>query len=156
MDGELGVGDVSRPVVLVVAEDVELGRDERGETSALERFGGVAKDVDQGAVTGSADGDQSAVGFSVNADCRGAHRVSLHHVCITSTHLHVSVVLVARLADSMLDARNESGPGAVRFELRGVHLDPELRAATEARTAADDTTTGEIIRGAPHRFLDVA
>ena len=40
--------------------------------------------------------------------------------------------------------RNESRPGAIRYESR-VHLDPELCAAVEARAAADATTTSEII-----------
>jgi hypothetical protein len=37
-----------------------------------------------------------------------------------------------------------------------VRIDPELRAAIEARADADHTTTSEIIREALRRFLDVA
>lgn len=37
-----------------------------------------------------------------------------------------------------------------------VRVDPELRAAIEARAEADHTTTSEIIREALRRFLDVA
>ncbi|MGH8923957.1 MAG: ribbon-helix-helix protein, CopG family [Acidimicrobiia bacterium] len=37
-----------------------------------------------------------------------------------------------------------------------VRIDPELKAAIEARAAADRTTTSEIIREALRRFLDVA
>jgi hypothetical protein len=37
-----------------------------------------------------------------------------------------------------------------------VRIDPELRAAVEARAEADHTTTSEIIREALRRFLDVA
>jgi len=37
-----------------------------------------------------------------------------------------------------------------------VRVDPELRAAIEARAEADHTTTSEIIRQALRRFLDVA
>ncbi len=37
-----------------------------------------------------------------------------------------------------------------------VRIDPELRAAIEARAEADHTTTSEIIRQALRRFLDVA
>lgn len=37
-----------------------------------------------------------------------------------------------------------------------VRIDPELRAAIEARAEADDKTTSEIIREALRRFLDVA
>lgn len=45
-----------------------------------------------------------------------------------------------------------SGPAGVV----PVRLDPELRAAVEARATADDTTTSEIIREALRRFLHVA
>ena len=45
-----------------------------------------------------------------------------------------------------------SGPA----EVVPVRLDPELRAAVEARATADETTTSEIIRAALRRFLDVA
>jgi predicted transcriptional regulator len=45
-----------------------------------------------------------------------------------------------------------SGPA----EVVPVRLDPELRAAVEARAAADDTTTSEIIREALRQFLRVA
>lgn len=37
-----------------------------------------------------------------------------------------------------------------------VRIDPELRAAIEARAKADHTTTSELIREAIRRFLDVA
>ncbi len=37
-----------------------------------------------------------------------------------------------------------------------VRIDPELRAAIEARAEADQKTTSEIIREALRRFLDVA
>lgn len=45
-----------------------------------------------------------------------------------------------------------SGPA----EVVPVRLDPELRAAVEARASADDTTTSEIIREALGRYLHVA
>ncbi len=45
-----------------------------------------------------------------------------------------------------------SGPA----EVVPVRLDPELRAAVEARATADDTTTSEIIREALRQFLRVA
>jgi hypothetical protein len=45
-----------------------------------------------------------------------------------------------------------SGPA----EVVPVRLDPELRAAVEARAEADDTTTSEIIREALRRYLHVA
>jgi hypothetical protein len=37
-----------------------------------------------------------------------------------------------------------------------VRIDPELRAAIEARATAEHTTTSEIIREAIRRFLEVA
>jgi predicted transcriptional regulator len=37
-----------------------------------------------------------------------------------------------------------------------VRIDPELRAAIEARAEADHMTTSELIREALRRFLDVA
>lgn len=37
-----------------------------------------------------------------------------------------------------------------------VRIDPELKAAIEARAKADHTTTSELIRGAIRRFIDVA
>ena len=45
-----------------------------------------------------------------------------------------------------------SGPA----EVVPVRIDPELRAAIEARAEADNSTTGEIIREALRRFLEVA
>lgn len=45
-----------------------------------------------------------------------------------------------------------SGPA----EVVPVRIDPELRAAIEARAQADHTTTSEVIRRALRRFLDVA
>lgn len=45
-----------------------------------------------------------------------------------------------------------SGPA----EVVPVRLDPELRAAVEARASADETTTSEVIREALRRFLHVA
>ena len=45
-----------------------------------------------------------------------------------------------------------SGPA----EVVPVRIDPELKAEIEARAAADDTTTSEVIRAAIRRFLDVA
>ena len=45
-----------------------------------------------------------------------------------------------------------SGPAGVV----PVRLDPELRAAVEARAAADETTTSEVIREALRHFLHVA
>ncbi len=46
--------------------------------------------------------------------------------------------------------------GSSPADVVAVRLDPELRAAVEARATADDTTTSEIIREALRRFLDVA
>lgn len=46
--------------------------------------------------------------------------------------------------------------GTGRAEVVPVRIDPELRAAMEARAQADDTTTSEVIREALRRFLEVA
>jgi hypothetical protein len=46
--------------------------------------------------------------------------------------------------------------GSAAADVVPVRVDPELRAAIEARAAADNTTTSEIIREALRRFLDVA
>jgi hypothetical protein len=46
--------------------------------------------------------------------------------------------------------------GSAPAEVVPVRIDPELRAAIEARAAADDSTTSEVIRAAIRRFLDVA
>jgi hypothetical protein len=46
--------------------------------------------------------------------------------------------------------------GSAPAEVVPVRLDPELRAAVEARAAAEQTTTSDVIREALRRFLDVA
>ena len=46
--------------------------------------------------------------------------------------------------------------GSAPAEVVPVRLDPELRAAVEARASAEHTSTSEIIREALRRFLDVA
>lgn len=46
--------------------------------------------------------------------------------------------------------------GTAPAEVVPVRLDPDLRAAVEARAIADHTTTSDIIREALRRFLDVA
>jgi len=46
--------------------------------------------------------------------------------------------------------------GSDPAEVVPVRLDPELRAAVEARATANDTTTNESIREKLHRFLHVA
>jgi len=45
-----------------------------------------------------------------------------------------------------------SGPASVV----PVRIDPELKAAIDARAVADDLSTSEVIRQALRRFLDVA
>jgi hypothetical protein len=46
--------------------------------------------------------------------------------------------------------------GSAPAEVVPVRLDPELRAAVEARATADQTTTSDVIREALRRFLEVA
>lgn len=57
-----------------------------------------------------------------------------------------------------LKARRRGRPamGAGPAEVVPVRIDPELRAAIDARAEADHTTTSEIIREALRRYLDVA
>lgn len=46
--------------------------------------------------------------------------------------------------------------GTAPAEVVPVRIDPELRAAIDARATADDTTTSEVIREALRRYLEVA
>ncbi len=57
-----------------------------------------------------------------------------------------------------LKARRRGRPpmGAGPAEVVPVRIDPELRAAIEARAEAEHLTTSEVIRQALRRFLDVA
>jgi hypothetical protein len=57
-----------------------------------------------------------------------------------------------------LKARRRGRPamGSGPAEVVPVRIDPELRAAIEARAEADHTSTSEIIRRALRKFLDVA
>jgi uncharacterized protein (DUF4415 family) len=57
-----------------------------------------------------------------------------------------------------LKSRRRGRPpmGSAPSEVVPVRIDPELRAAIEARAKADQTTTSEVIREALRRFLDVA
>lgn len=57
-----------------------------------------------------------------------------------------------------LKSRRRGRPpmGSAPADVVPVRLDPELRAAVEARARAEDTTTSDIIREALRRFLDVA
>jgi hypothetical protein len=52
--------------------------------------------------------------------------------------------------------RGRSAMGSGPAEVVPVRIDPELRAAIEARAEADHTSTSEIIRRALRKFLDVA
>lgn len=52
--------------------------------------------------------------------------------------------------------RGRPSMGSGPADVVPVRIDPELRAAIEARAAADHTTTSEVIREAIRRFLEVA
>lgn len=52
--------------------------------------------------------------------------------------------------------RGRPSMGSGPADVVPVRIDPELRAAIEARAEADHTTTSEIIREAIRRFLEVA
>jgi len=58
----------------------------------------------------------------------------------------------------VLKSRRRGRPsmGSGPAEVVPVRIDPELKAAIEARADADDTTTSEVIREALRRFLNVA
>ncbi len=46
--------------------------------------------------------------------------------------------------------------GSAPAEVVPVRIDPELKAAIDARVAADDSSTSEVIREALRRFLEFA
>ena len=52
--------------------------------------------------------------------------------------------------------RGRPAVGSGPAEVVPVRIDPELKAAVEARAEADATTTSEVIREAIRRFLEVA
>ncbi|MGH8957430.1 MAG: ribbon-helix-helix protein, CopG family [Acidimicrobiia bacterium] len=52
--------------------------------------------------------------------------------------------------------RDRPSVGSGPADVVPVRIDPELRAAIEARAEAEHTTTSEIIREAIRRFLEVA
>lgn len=52
--------------------------------------------------------------------------------------------------------RGRPAMGSAPADVVAVRLAPEMRSAIEARAAAGDTTTSEIIREALRRFLEVA
>lgn len=58
----------------------------------------------------------------------------------------------------ILKTRRRGRPllGSAPAEVVPVRLDPELRAAIEARAEADDTNSSEVIRRALRAYLDVA
>ncbi len=52
--------------------------------------------------------------------------------------------------------RGRPAMGSGPADVVPVRIDPELKAAIEARAEADHTTTSEVIREALRRFLEVA
>lgn len=58
----------------------------------------------------------------------------------------------------LLKSRRRGRPmiGTAPAEVVPVRIDPELKAAIDARAAADATTTSEVIRQALRRYLHVA
>jgi predicted transcriptional regulator len=54
------------------------------------------------------------------------------------------------------DLRASTESPTLPFDVMPVRIDPDLRAAIEARAKAEHTTTSEIIREAIRRFLEVA
>ena len=58
--------------------------------------------------------------------------------------------------DKILRRRGRRPMGSAAAEVVPVRLDPELRAAVEARAEKDGATTSEVIRRALRRELDLA
>lgn len=58
----------------------------------------------------------------------------------------------------VLKSRRRGRPmiGSAPAEVVPVRIDPELKAAIDARAVADETTTSEVIREALRRYLEVA
>ena len=58
----------------------------------------------------------------------------------------------------VLKSRRRGRPamGSAPAEVVPVRIDPELRAAIDARAVAEDSTTSEVIRAALRKYLDVA
>jgi len=52
--------------------------------------------------------------------------------------------------------RGRPAMGSAPAAVVPVRIDPELKALIDARVAADDSSTSEVIREALRRFLDVA
>ena len=71
---------------------------------------------------------------------------------------HADEVATSDYDTEILKSRRRGRPllGSAPAEVVPVRLDPELRAAIEARAEADDTTSSEIIRRALRAYLDVA
>ncbi len=53
-------------------------------------------------------------------------------------------------------SRGRPAMGSARAEVVPVRIDPELKAAIDARAGADDTTLSNVIREALRRYLEVA
>ena len=69
------------------------------------------------------------------------------------------VRITGSTSSTYLDSRllsTDSNPRWDQVRPTWVRIDPELRAAIEARAEAEHTTTSEIIREAIRRFLEVA
>ena len=69
----------------------------------------------------------------------------------------VAEVETDEFASKVLVARRRGRPmiGSAPAEVVPVRIDPELKAAIDARAEADETTTSEVIREALRRYLDV-
>ncbi|MEK7425510.1 MAG: ribbon-helix-helix protein, CopG family [Actinomycetota bacterium] len=67
-------------------------------------------------------------------------------------------VEVAEFDVEVLKSRRRGRPmiGSAPAVVVPVRIDPELKAAIDARAAADDTTTSKVIREALRRYLEVA
>lgn len=86
-------------------------------------------------------------------------RVSRNHETLTDADVSAIAEEVATADDdveTLKQRRRRPRMGSGPVEVVPVRLDPEPRAAIEARAEADDTSGGEIIRRAIRADLDVA
>jgi len=87
------------------------------------------------------------------------HRPASGHILSKDELEHLAVEVEETEYDvAELKARRRGRPpmGSGPADVVPVRIDPELKAAIEARAQADHTSVSEIIRDAIRRFLDVA
>jgi len=90
---------------------------------------------------------------------RAIHRTSSGRV-LTDVDIDVLAVQIetTEFDVEVLKSRRRGRPmiGTAPAEVVPVRIDPELKAAIDARALADATTTSDVIREALRRYLEVA